>query len=250
MGRVATVFVVAAVLAACGGGGGGGDSAPPAGTAEGMWTGTTSTHRSFTGFVLDDGTYYIFYSAANLPAVSAGFVQGNSSSSGGAFSSVNARDFNFEGLGVLTATISGNYIARQSLSGTISYASAPSTFSAGFNPAYDAIPSIATIAATYTTALSAATPDPTNSVDFPSLTISSSGSVSGSYSSGCTFSGSATPRARGNAYDVTVTFSSASCMFPGQTFSGLAYFDPAKHSLFTALTDPARAAGMLLLATK
>ena len=45
------------VLAACGGGGNGSAASVPAASSEGLWNGSTSTSRSVTGIVLDNGTY-------------------------------------------------------------------------------------------------------------------------------------------------------------------------------------------------
>ena len=93
---------------------------------------------------------------------------------------------------------------------------------------------------------------------FPALTItssgtlagSSSGSLSGTRAAGCTVSGSVSPRARGNGYNVSITFGPAPCLFPGQAFSGLVYFDAANRSIFVAVADSARAAGVMVLGTK
>src|ERR1035437_7385465 len=84
---------VSILVGGCGGGGGdGGSSAPPASvtTAEGMWTGTTSSNRTVNGFVLDDGTYWVLYSVANNSNTIAGGVQGTSTSNNGNFTSANA----------------------------------------------------------------------------------------------------------------------------------------------------------------
>lgn len=87
-------------LAACGSSGSGSDApAPSAPSAEGLWIGSTSESRSVTGFVLDDGTYWILYSIPNASSFIAGVVQGTGSFLGGSFSSSNGIDFNVEGQG-------------------------------------------------------------------------------------------------------------------------------------------------------
>ncbi|MDR4469058.1 MAG: hypothetical protein MRJ68_12315, partial [Nitrospira sp.] len=58
--------------------------APPAPSqatsAEGIWTGTTSTGRTVTGVVLDNEVYWFLYSVVGNPSIIAGVVQGESSS--------------------------------------------------------------------------------------------------------------------------------------------------------------------------
>ena len=238
------------LLAGCGGGGGGDLPPRPVGTAEGLWLGTTNTNRTVTGLVLDDASYLFIYSAVSSPNVAAGFVQGNASSFNGVFSSANARDFNLEGLGILTATISGSYVNRQSLNGTLTYTTAgTTTFTSTFSTNYDTTPTIAAIAGTYSGATAAIT-GPTPTVDFASMTIASDGTLSGSGSSGCTFTGSATPRTKGNAYVVSLAFGAAPCVFAGQTFTAIGYFDAAKKALYAAAPDSARTSAVFFLGTK
>ena len=194
-------LVVAVAMTACGGGGGslgGGGTVPASGTAEGLWKGTTNTNRTIAGVVLDDGTYWFIYSSVGNSAVVAGAVQGNGTSSGGAFSSSNGKDFNLEGLGVNNFTLAGSYTAKSSLGGTLTYApSSTSTFTSTYNSNYELTPSLATIAGTYSG--SAATSGGTESAVF---TINGAGAISGSGASGCTFTGTASPRTKGNVYNL------------------------------------------------
>src|SRR5665647_2276154 len=99
------------VLTACGGGGGsGGTATVPVADAQGLWNGSTSTSRSVTGIVLDDGSYWLLYSIPNVSSLIAGFVQGAGTSLNGSFSSSDAIDFNLSGQGVNNATVSASYI--------------------------------------------------------------------------------------------------------------------------------------------
>lgn len=108
-------------LVACGGGGSGdaesanGNGTNPVGNAEGFYNGTTSNGRSLTGLVLDDGSYWVLYSAQNNSAVMAGMIQGNSRAAAGTFTSADGRDFNFEGGGIGNLSIAGTYLTKQSL---------------------------------------------------------------------------------------------------------------------------------------
>lgn len=175
---------------------------PPAGTAEGLYLGTTSTNRTVNGIVLDDGTFYVLYSTVASPVVIGGIVQGSGTSNNGSFSSTNARDFNLEGLGVLNATVSASYNARQSLNGLVSYASGgTTTFTSTFNAAYDTTPSLAAVAGTFTGQVAFS-----QGVENATVTISPNGMLSGTGASGCTVSGNVATRSRGNVYNLILAF--------------------------------------------
>ena len=71
--------------------------------------------RDITAFVLNDGTYWVFYSGVRFANHEThGFIRGTGTSSGGSFSSSNAKDYNFMGLGKNDATVSASYRAKQS----------------------------------------------------------------------------------------------------------------------------------------
>lgn len=233
--------------------GGGGDNSPPpppppppSGTAEGFWSGTTSSNRSVGGVVLDDGTYYFFYTGVNATGIG-GFVQGNGTSLNGSFSSSNARDFNFEGLGVLSATISASYVARQSLNGTLTYA-APGgsvTFTTAFDSDYDTGPSLTALAGTYSGKVASGA-----GIENASVTILASGSFSGASFGGCNFSGSVAPRSIGNVYNISITFGPSPCLAAGQSYSGIAIYDPTDTALLAAAPNSSRTTGVLFVGAK
>lgn len=245
--NLALLSVAMLTLAACGGGDG--DSPPPATseTAEGLWIGTTNTNRSVTGVLLDDGTYYVLYSRVNNPSVIGGVVQGHGTSINGSFSSSDARDFNIEGLGVLPATISASYVARQSFNGVVMYPSDAVSFTTTYDSQYDLTPSLATLAGTFTgqVAFSLGVEDAT-------VTISNTGAISGAGASGCTFTGTAAPRTSGNVFNMSITFGGAPCFFAGQTLTGIAYYDPdpTDKRLYAAAPNATRTDGVLFVGVK
>jgi hypothetical protein len=167
--------------------------------AEGFWSGTTNTNRTITGVVLDNGIYWILYSAAGAPSTVAGLIQGDSSSQNDLFASSNAKDFNLEGLGTLNATINGDYTTKQSLNGTSAYQiGGQSTFTTTYNDEYELIPDMNAAAGTYT--------GPITATETVTVDVLSNGDISGRSTSGgtivCTFSGSFSRRARGNVFDI------------------------------------------------
>lgn len=239
-----TLIALAMLLTACGGGGGGSDTDTASG-AQGLWVGTTSTNRAATGLVFSDGTYYVLYSAVGQPNIIAGAVQGSSTASGGSWSSSNARDFNLEGLGVSSGTLSGSYTARQSVSGTVTYSGGTTgSFSGTYNTDYEITPTLTALTGTYTAQVAFS-----QGVQSGLVTIDSAGNISAS-AQGCSSTGTATPRTDGNAYNVRVTFGGSPCFFAGQTFNGVAYYDAANRTIYAAAPNAARTDGMIVVATK
>lgn len=220
---------------------------PQTATPAGLYVGAASTGRTVTGLVLDDGAYYVLYSATNNPAVIAGAVQGTGVASNGAFTSANGRDINLEGLGVLSATVSASFVPTFSLSGGIVYPSLNQTltFTSTYNRAYEIAPSLATIVGSYTGRAGSPL-----GAENATITISSSGAVTGRGSSGCTFSGNITPRAKGNAYDAAITFTGAPCLFPATMFTGVAYFDAVTKRIYAVGLKATRDTGFIFSGLK
>lgn len=226
--KLIAIVVLVVGLVACGGGGGGGSDAVAVETAvDGFWSGTTSTDRAVFGVVLDDGTYYFIYTAVGAPTFLDGFVQGTGTANNGTFTSTNARDFNFSGSKV-DGTISGSYFTKQSLSGSISSGSTI-TFQTTYDSDYENVPTLAAIAGDYTGVSISSVAD-----DNANIQINASGSFTGVGMSGCAFSGTVTPRVKGNLYNVVVTFGGAPCLSPGLTLRGIAYYDSGVRQLFAA----------------
>jgi hypothetical protein len=246
----ACALSAALALTACGGGGGGGGSAPTpaaATTAEGLWIGSTSNSRSVTGIVLDNGTYWVLYSAPNNGALIAGAYQGTGTSLNGSFSSSDAKDFNLEAQSIDDATVSASYAAKQSFNGAVTYPGLnPSvTFTSTYSPAYDQIPSLSTIAGTYTgtIAVIGATVSAT-------IVITPAGAISGSGATGCQFTGTATPRAKGNVYDLSITFGGGVCRNGTSIVNGIGHFDSTPKRLYVAALNSTRSNGMIFAGTK
>jgi hypothetical protein len=219
---------------------------PSANTAEGLWSGTIDTNRTLTTAVLDDGTYYFFYSSAVNPNQIAGVIQGTGASNNGSFTSSNTKDFGI-GVAVQNATISADYAARQVLNGSIAYSGASTvTFTSSYNGTYDTAPTVASLAGRYTgqagssggveTANVIAAPDGTFTGDEPST--------------GCTFTGTVTARTRGNVFDQRITFGGPLCFFDGSTFQGIVYFDIPTQRLLAAAPNNARTDAAIFFGTK
>lgn len=230
------------VLTACGGGGDSGTAIVSDATAQGLWNGSTSTSRSVTGIVLDDGTYWLLFSVPNVSAMLAGFVQGTGTSLNGSFSSSDAIDFNISGQGINTATVSASYITKQSFNGSVSYPSlnAPLTFTSTYNADYEQTPNLTVVAGDYLGIASVA-----NITDAVTLIISAQGVVAGTGKpSECQYGGLIKPRTKGNLYDVSLVIGGGACAAGTNTVTGIGYFDAGSKRLYLAALNTSRTLGM------
>ena len=245
-GSFASCFNSGFASVACGGGYGESSVSlpqPTASSAEGRWTGTTRTGRTVRAVVLEDGSYWLFYTARDNPHVLAGLIQGTGTSHAGSFGSPNTRDFQVDGKGIRQGRMSGTYVPKESFHATIIYFNGEtervrSTYVADSESASN----LNLVAGTYV-GLRADHHRVT-------VTVDAAGTLSGHASDGCTFAGTLSPRATGHAFHVTVTFESGACRQGIETLTGIAFFDAATHRLYGAALNRARTTSFLLLGTK
>jgi hypothetical protein len=217
----------------------------PANTAEGLWFGTTNTNRTLTAAVLDDGTYYFFYSAVANPALIGGVLQGTGTSNAGSFTSPNTKDFGMRAA-VLDATLSATFAPRQFLNGAFAYAGGGTlTFTSSYNITYDTPPTVASLAGVYTGQAGTSALSQT-----ANMTAAADGTFTGAEQNGCTFTGRAAARPRGNLFDQTITFGGAPCLFAGNTFHGIMYFDLSTRRLYMAAPNSLRTDAAIFFGTK
>lgn len=247
---IVSLFVLAS-LAACSGEG---DTSPPspaplpAATAEGLWLGATNSNpsRTVTGVVLDDGVYWFLYSVAGNSSITAGVVQGVSTSQNGVLNSANATDFSIERTPlIVNPTVDGRYTMKQSLSGTISYSN-PNTqniFTTTYDGNYELAPDITAIAGIYT--------GPVALNETVEVVVSAAGIISGTSSAtpACTFSGLFKPRTHGNIFDVTIEFGSQdTCSNKDATVRGIGFLHAGK--LYSAALNHDKTNGVVFIGTK
>ena len=233
--------------AACGGGYSESNVAslpqPTAISAEGRWTGTTSTGRTVAGLVLEDGSYWLFYKARGNPTVLAGLIQGTGTSHSGSFGSSNTRDFNVEGAGIRAATMNGRYVPNKSFEGTIAYVTGDTeSFTSTYAEDSELTPNLNLVAGTY-----AGLRSDHHTV---TVTVESAGTLSGDSTDGCTVVGTLSPRAQGNVFHTSLTFEGGACRQGTETLTGVALYDVATHRLYGAGLNPARTSSFIFLGTK
>ena len=216
---------------------------PMATSAEGLWTGATPTRRTVGGLVLDDGSYWVFYTAIGNPNVLAGLVQGTGTSHSGSFGSSNTRDFNLEGAGILAARMRGTYVQKNSFHGTIAYFNGDTgSFTSTYDADYESAPNLNLVAGNYS-GLRADNHTVT-------VTVDSAGTLSGHSSDGCTFAGALSPRAKGNVFNNTITFGGGACSNGTETVTGVAFYDAATNLLYSAALNSVRTTSSIFIGTK
>ncbi len=244
---LANCFNSGFIAVACGGGYGDGrfSSLPQstATSAEGRWTGATPTGRTVGGLVLDDGSYWVFYTARGNPNVLAGLIQGTGTSHSGSFGSSNTRDFNVEGASIHSGAMSGTYVSKKSFHGTIAYVNGDTErFTSTYDADYELAPNMTLVVGTYA-GLRADNQTVT-------VTVDSAGTLSGQSSDGCTFVGALSPRAKGNVFYHAVTFEGGPCRQGTETVTGVAFYDAATNRLYSAALDSARTNSYIFVGTK
>jgi hypothetical protein len=236
-----SLLVIAVAVSACGSG-----QENATGTPEGLWHGASGFGRSLNGLILEDGTFWFAYSAPGNASVLAGFFQGSSHVGVTNFTTSNNVDVNFVGTGVSSGGVefAAGYEQQAALSGVLDFRlQLPDTFNANYDSSYELTPALAAIAGDYSG--SSATP---GGVEFSAATISLAGTILGSSASGCTYTGTAAPRAQGNVYNISITFGGGACVNGTATLTGVAYLEG---SVLTAMTlNGDRTKGFLLELTK
>lgn len=264
--------VVTLNLAACSSGGPGDAPAPAPGsppppppppppaalTLEGLYAGTAGSDI-FTQLVLENGALWSVYSRPTQTAqIVYGVVQANGTPSNGSYADANARDYFWDGTTALTTprTISASYNAAGAFNGTATANANPANVanftttkvsSTTFN--YDQAANVANLVGTWTG------PTPAGSAvgqGATTMTFLASGSVTGT-TSGCGFTGTATPRPGGkNVFDVALNFAAPCQVFTGAV-TGVAYHFPLSGTvqrITVAVQNATRDNGIGFFATK
>lgn len=245
-------------LTACGGGGSSSAPTPtpspaPASTAEGVYGGTLTGNTTASGFemlVLENDEFWTLYgSQTGGTFYVSGFVQGTGKSSNGSFSASDARDFG--SAPAIAGTVNANYSAgAKTISGTVSGSRGAIGFSGGpisgslYN--YQTPATLSSVTGSWSlTALSG---------EGIAMTVAASGSFTAVSASGCTFSGTVTPRPSGkNVFNVALNFGPAPCALPNQPANGIALTHPltnGKSQLLVAVNNAARTMGTAAFGTR
>ena len=240
--KVCTICVVAlmVVWTGCGGGysgGGGGGTTNYAGQAQGVYSGTSSNGYSFESIVLPNDKIYGVYGIFSGNVLTLyGMVAGQGTSGNDTFTASTVTDFLYTGA-VNTGSLTATDVPGSSINGTLTESgTTPETFngtappSSSFN--YNTPASVSDITGTWTGFLLEGTST--------TVTINSNGSLSGSDSSGCSFTGTVTADSSNkNFFDISVTFGASPCGLPNQTATGIGVYsllpDGVTHELLAGV---------------
>lgn len=204
----------------------------------GFYIGTSAASERFNILVLDENVYYAFYAMAGIPDVSTGVLTGNYSSGSGALTTNNnGLDFNQEAAGysLTAANLMAAYVPGKSIQAQVTYRNGKSAVvNATYSTDYNFIATTDGLKGTYygTSNIIDTTGIKAGAVR---LSIDASGNLTLDGSgSGCSFTGTATPRRQGKVYNVALQLTGPSCPYANTPMSGIAYYDPTTtHSLPT-----------------
>jgi hypothetical protein len=174
--------------------------APAVAEAKGLWRGPSASGRTITALVLEDGTYYVTYTAPGSTTVDGG-LYGTSTSTGGQFSSVTGRLVELRASFVTSPAVSGTYVAQSSLA--LIFGVEPNTETAmlAYDATYDAPALLGTIAGSYRGYSG-------HRQDFYSMTatVDATGKLKTVGSPGsCNPFGTAAPHGQTGVFDITLT---------------------------------------------
>ncbi|MES2918363.1 MAG: hypothetical protein V4729_07075 [Pseudomonadota bacterium] len=223
----------ALLLSGCGSDSSSGDGAPgasvppptttaPAG-AQGTWRGTinspTPNSRLLEAIVLDDGTLWMAYSTASDPSQTdalinaAGIIkgQGTPDEAGSILNVSNARQLSMEDNKRAGVDVATSFMTGSSLTGTITrdeghgttLLPSPAEFTSLYRTAYNNNLTLAHLAGTYQGSVTSGTGKRS-----ATLTLDAEGGLTGNDNRGCSVTGSATPRSRGNVFDLAIAWGS------------------------------------------
>jgi hypothetical protein len=208
------------ILIGCGNNSGAGSNTAGGGTnyagqAQGVYIGTVSNGDAFESIVLPDDKFYALYGTAMAVY---GMMSGQGNSGNNTYT---AAIEEFTGGGsAMQGSVTATDVPGSSVNGMITAAGTTLSFS-GTAPAsslfnYNGQASVGSIAGTWYGSLMDGS--------FATVTITSSGAVSGS-DGGCSFSGTVSPDPSGkNFFNVSLSFGGSPCLFPNQTATGVGIY--------------------------
>jgi hypothetical protein len=199
---------------------GGGSGLNSTGDGQGIYSGTASSGYTFSTIILpNDKLYGIYGTLHGNQFLLDGMITGQGTTSSNGYTA-SVTDFFYTG-SVKSGSFSASDFTGASLDGTLAEDGTVTTFTGtsvlgsvwDYGTTFQTPASLSSISGTWTgTLLDGMT---------TTITISSTGSVTGS-SSGCSFTGTVvTDSSKKNFYDVSLTFGGSPCALPNQTANGV-----------------------------
>lgn len=203
-----------------GGNAGGGSGVNSTGDGQGVYSGLASNGYTFSSIILpNDKLYGIYGTVHGNQFLLDGMITGQGKTNSSGYTAA-VTDFFYTG-SVKTGTFTASAFTGAGMDGTLVEDGTMTTFTGtsvlgsvwDYGTTFQTPASLSSISGTWTgTLLDGIT---------TTITISSSGSVTGS-SSGCSFTGIVAPNpSKKNFYDVSLIFGGSPCAFPNQTANGI-----------------------------
>jgi hypothetical protein len=245
--------VLAISIAGCGGGSGGGTPTTAQPKAEGRYDGTLGDDYALVTVALENDEVWSLWGQTKSDGFYVGgLIQGQGHASNGNFTASNLKDFSV--MPPQAFSMTATYVPGQRITGKFSFpgnGDAPIALTAVADSTYDYS------APAYLTDITGAWPmgvmDGYGYTE-ASMTVSTAGAVTGSTSSGCTFTGTVKPRASGkNVFDVNATFGAAPCVMPRQAVHGIAFIEKLNSTareLVVTVVDSNRSYGAVMFGAR
>jgi hypothetical protein len=240
------VMVSLLALTGCGGGGGGGDvpvpvpvptptptpTPTPAASVKGFWGGTQGTVATSAIILANGDSWFVFQESG----VATRFARLQTTPNSTSFSSSGVQYLLQNGT-TEAASATGTFVEKASLTGALTAASGSSTLGLLYNSQYD-------IPASLNDAVGSWKGGYGNSGSTLTMTVTSAGVLSGTSSTGCSYSGTLQPRSADPAV-FDLGFTKICLVGAAKTLGGVATVNAAKTSLFFAVTTADKTQGAL-----
>lgn len=226
-----------ALLAACGGGGGGSTASVD---PQGIWSGPASTGYTVNTVILETGEAWGFYTSGSTIY---GALYGSAAVNGSSIS-INGTDFNFLTNSSSAGNLSGNVVAKTSMSLSGSGVTVPLTYQSTYDTAATASGPIGTWSFIGRSSAYSLIPG--------QITIDGSGNFVLNQTN-CLTTGSIVPRAGGkNIYNVNLSAVGIGCAAGQSTLSGVAFLNTAviPNQFYSLALNSNKSDGLIVIGTK
>jgi len=207
-------LVVGLLVAACGGGD----------PYTGLWQGTLDGNRPVSAIVLGDGTYYLKY--GGTPGTLGGLVRGTGEFRGATFTSTDGVDYHFAIERPTGAKLSGKLGGHQTVTGNMNGKPLSVTYLKPFDPDGK----LEDLAGSYPGQVTFAL-----GLRETTFHVTADGKLTTELN-GCQIPGQVVPR-RDDAFDLTIQFQGAPCVFPYAVFQGAAVYSHELQQLEAAVVN-------------
>lgn len=219
-------------LAACGGRS---DTPATVALAQGLWQGTAGTTTTHSAMVLPDGRAWLVTSDTSTTPATTRLVKATLTGQDGSFTAASAKRYVLDNAGAapLTVAMSASLVANTSLAGTITGTGVNETYDMAYLSRYDTPAVLADYAGDWTATLGPGV---------VSWTIDATGALTGTRTTGCTYTGQVSLQTDPKAV-VTIAIDE-NCAGTVSQLAGVAALsaDKSRISMFLTSTDESSAA--------